>query len=173
VGRSETALLGKIVGPFDGTVVRLTVGKSVGAFEGRKVGLDVVWEGTGLSRSLGASDGEGVGLKVGLSVTGAAVGASDGGLELSEGFALGCRLGDASVGSLLPVTVGPGESVGSALFVTVGPGESALLLGCEEAEGESDSRSPNHTTSRNSSLSIVSPFSSRVPPKTIVLFPPS
>jgi hypothetical protein len=63
VGRSEAAIVGKLVGPFDGTVVGLlvapnsvgsilTVGKSVGAFEGRNVGLDVVCEGTGLGRSV-------------------------------------------------------------------------------------------------------------------------
>jgi hypothetical protein len=55
---------------------------------------------------------------------GSAVGFNSDGLELTEGFALGCRLGGASVGSSLPMTVEPGESVDSALFVTVGPGES-------------------------------------------------
>jgi hypothetical protein len=150
VGRSEASVVGILVGPVDGAVVVapnavgsiLTVGKSVGAFEGRNVGLDVVCEGVGLGRSVRASDGAEVGLKLGFSIVGASfgkesdgvgsgdfegafVGAADScelgnidgsavgfksdGLELTEGFALGCRLADASVGSLLTVTVGPGE----------------------------------------------------------------
>ena len=84
VGRSEAAVVGKRVGsPFDGAVVGrlvapnyvgsiLTVGKLVGAFERRNVGLDVVCDGVGLGKSARASDDAGVGF------TGAALRASDG-----------------------------------------------------------------------------------------------
>ena len=85
---------GLLVAPnYVGSILK--VGKSVGAFEGQNVGLDVVCNGAGLGRSVGASDGTGVGLKVGLSVTGAAVGASDG-AEVGEtvGFSvLGASFG--------------------------------------------------------------------------------
>jgi hypothetical protein len=180
VGRSETAEVGKLVGPFNATVVGLTVapnsvgsiltvGKSVGAFEGRNVGLDVV-------RSVGALDGAGVGLEVGLSVT----------EGKTVGFVLETKVGPseaAVVGKLvgpfdgLPLVEidGLAESIRLLLSFTAGlidGAEDAVLLGCEETEGESDGRSPNQISSRNSSGPIVSPSLSRVPPKTIVLFPP-
>jgi hypothetical protein len=187
VGPSEAAVVGKLVGPFDGNVVGflvvpdslesiLDVGKSVGASEGRNVGLDVICEGTGLDSSIGASDSAGVGLKVGLFVT-------DG---KAVGFVLETKVGPseaAVVGKLvgpfdgLPLVEidGLAESIRLLLSFTAGlidGAEDAVLLGCEETEGESDGRSPNQISSRNSSGPIVSPSLSRVPPKTIVLFPP-
>jgi hypothetical protein len=77
----------------------------------------------------GAADGCELG-----NADGSKVGFKSDGLGLTDGSALGRRLGDAdgtllerdeSVGLLLPVAVlRLGKSVGLALFVTVGPGES-------------------------------------------------
>jgi hypothetical protein len=95
----------------------LTVGKSVGALEGRNVGLDVVCEGTGLGRSVRASDGAGVGLKVGLSVTGG----KTVGLVLetkvgpSEAAVVGKLVGPFD-GTVVGLSVAP-NSVGSILTV--------------------------------------------------------
>jgi hypothetical protein len=132
------AVVGLLVAPNSvGSI--LTVGKSVGAFDGRNVGLEVVWDGAGLRFSVvGASlgkeangvgsrdfEGEFVGAADGCDLgnaDGSEVGFKSDGFELTDGSALGCRLD--SVGSLLPVTVGPGESVGLALVVTVGLDES-------------------------------------------------
>jgi hypothetical protein len=80
-----------------------------------------------------------------------------------------------SVGLPLAERDGLAESVWLLLSFTVGLIDGAadsVLLGSEEAEGESDGRSPIQTSSRNLSGCIVTPLLSRVPPKTIVLFPP-
>jgi hypothetical protein len=83
------------------------------------------------------------------------------GLDDSVGWSLLCTVGRIdSVGLPLGEIDGLAESVGLLLSFTVGlidGVEDAVLLGCKEAEGESDGRSPIQTSARNLTGSIVTP----------------
>jgi hypothetical protein len=97
------------------------------------------------------------------------------GLDDSVGWSLVNTVGwIGSVALPLGEIDGLAKLVGLLLSFTVGlidRVEDTVLLGCKEAEGESDGHSPIQTTFRNLAGSIVMPLLSRVSPKTIMLFP--